>query len=63
MTEPLTPLPVLEAAAARFVELRSDTNREGLLAEQRHQYLDLDPDSTCCLPGFTCVNCPPGGTT
>lgn len=37
-------------------------DREGLLLEQCHQYYDLDPDSTCCLPGFTCVNCPPGGT-
>lgn len=34
----------------------------GQLAEQRHQLLDLDPDSVCCLPGFTCPNCPPATT-
>jgi len=31
----------------------------GLLAEQRHQYLDLDTDSACCPDGFTCPACPP----
>jgi len=29
------------------------------LAEQRHQYLDLDADSECCPEGFTCPACPP----
>lgn len=32
------------------------------LAEQRHQYLDLDPDSACPLPGCTPA-CLPAGTT
>lgn len=27
---------------------------EGQLDEQRHQYLDLDPDSVCRPNGFTC---------
>jgi hypothetical protein len=72
MTEPLTssiarldvPLPVLEAAVHTALKAKATReDYEGLLAEQRHQYLDLDPDSVCCLPGFTCVNCPPGGTT
>lgn len=33
----------------------------GLLLEQDHQYNDLDADSACCLPGFTCPACPPAG--
>lgn len=37
-----------------------DADREaGLLAEQRHQYRDLDADSACCLPGLSCPACPP----
>jgi hypothetical protein len=35
------------------------TDLAGLLAEQRHQYLDLDPDSQCPMPGAACVACPP----
>ncbi len=35
---------------------------EAQLAEQRHQYLDLDADSSCCLPGLACPACPPVGT-
>jgi hypothetical protein len=34
---------------------------EGALAEQRHQYRDLDADSQCCPAGFTCVSCLPAG--
>lgn len=45
--------------ADEFVALKQQAVHEGLLAEQRHQYLDLDPDSVCCPPGFTCVTCPP----
>jgi hypothetical protein len=39
--------------------LKAKALREGLLAEQRHQFLDLDADSVCCLPGTACVACPP----
>lgn len=31
----------------------------GALAEQRHQYSDLDLDSACCPQGFICPACPP----
>ncbi|MFD9222049.1 hypothetical protein ACFWDI_19005 [Streptomyces sp. NPDC060064] len=51
--------------AAEFVALKAKRTTTGLLAEQRHQLLDLDPDSAFTLPGCTCVNCPPkitGGT-
>jgi hypothetical protein len=34
----------------------------GLLAEQRHQLLDLDSDSQCPMPGAACVACPPKTT-
>lgn len=64
IARPAMPLPVVEAAI-RHGALKAQAaaeDYEGLLAEQRHQYYDLDPDSVCCLPGFTCVNCPPGGT-
>jgi hypothetical protein len=45
-----------EVVAARATALRLDRGR---LDEQRHQYLDLDTDSTCRPDGFVCVNCPP----
>ncbi|MBB1252878.1 hypothetical protein H3146_05790 [Streptomyces sp. OF3] len=32
---------------------------DGQLAEQRHTYYDLDPDSACRPDGFACPNCPP----
>jgi len=38
------------------------TELEQALIEQRHQYLDLDPDSECCPEGFTCPSCPPEET-
>lgn len=56
------PLPVVEAAA-RITALKAKAAREGLLAEQRHQLLDLDPDSAFTLPGSCCVNCPPKGAS
>lgn len=34
-----------------------------LLAEQRHQYRDLDADSACRTDGFTCPACPPRDDT
>lgn len=37
----------------------AQTSIEGALAEQDHQYRDLDPDSTCCPDGFACPACPP----
>jgi hypothetical protein len=40
--------------AAAAAELRA-----GQLAEQAHQYLDLDADSECCPQGFSCPACPP----
>ncbi|KAF0651334.1 MULTISPECIES: hypothetical protein [Streptomyces] len=39
--------------------LRALTLRDGALAEQRHQYLDLDADSACRPDGFCCPACPP----
>ena len=47
--------------AAEFVALKERRTKEALLAEQRHQYLDLDADSVFRLPGCTCVSCPPKG--
>lgn len=39
--------------------MTSEETKEALVAEQRHQYRDLDPDSECCPDGFTCPACPP----
>lgn len=50
------PLPVVAAEIAALADKRT---RDGLLAEQRHQYLDLDPDSKFTAPGCACVACPP----
>ncbi|MFH8626215.1 hypothetical protein ACH4A8_30770 [Streptomyces vietnamensis] len=36
-----------------------DEFKEAQLAEQDHQYRDLDADSECCPDGFTCPPCPP----
>lgn len=47
-----------DVVAARAKTLRLDLGR---LDEQRHQYLDLDPDSTCRPQGFVCPACPPKG--
>jgi len=49
--------------AAEFTALKAKALRDGLLDEQRHQYLDLDPDSVYRLPGCTCVTCPPKNQT
>lgn len=46
----------LEQLAA---DLRDRKLLLGALAEQRHQYLDLDPDSACRPAGFCCPACPP----
>ncbi|MFH8410709.1 hypothetical protein ACH4FX_38950 [Streptomyces sp. NPDC018019] len=35
--------------------------KDSLLAEQQHQYRDLDTDSACRPRGFTCPACPPDG--
>lgn len=45
-----------DVVTERAKALRLDRGR---LDEQRHQYLDLDPDSTCRPTGFVCVTCPP----
>ncbi|MFD7922596.1 hypothetical protein ACFV3R_25630 [Streptomyces sp. NPDC059740] len=34
---------------------------DALPVDMRHQLLDLDTDSTCRLPGFTCPNAHPQG--
>jgi hypothetical protein len=39
--------------------LRALDLRNGALAEQRHQYLDLDADSARRPAGFCCPACPP----
>lgn len=49
----------LEQVAADMTALKAKATTEGLLLEQRHQYLDLDPDSAFPLPGCTCPACPP----
>ncbi|MFE0088823.1 hypothetical protein [Streptomyces sp. NPDC059016] len=52
--------------AADAKALADKRTRDGLLAEQRHQYLDLDADSAFTVPGSCCPACPPrtntGGT-
>lgn len=45
----------------RFSVRPADARLVGLLAEQEHTYFDLDADSACCLPGFSCPACPPAG--
>ncbi|WP_181785601.1 hypothetical protein [Streptomyces phytophilus] len=47
-----------DVVAARATALRLDRGR---LDEQRHQYLDLDPDSACRPQGFVCPACLPKG--
>jgi hypothetical protein len=51
----------LTQVADELRALKAKALREGLLLEQRHQFLDLDADSVCCLPGTACVACPPKG--
>lgn len=55
------PAPVLDAAAQLLDEALDARllRHADRLVEQDHQWYDLDPDSECCLPGLTCVNCPP----
>lgn len=43
------PLVELDAAVRELAHRRSLA--AGLLAEQRHQLLDLDADSSCSMPG------------
>ncbi|GGU52108.1 hypothetical protein [Streptomyces lavendofoliae] len=45
--------------AAEFMALKAKRTTDALLAEQRHQYLDLDPDSQFTVPGSCCPACPP----
>lgn len=45
--------------AAEFAALKAKRTTDGLLAEQRHQYLDLDADSVCRPVGFNCPACLP----
>ena len=60
MTTPIPPRPrtcrdvVVPTEVVTAAELRTD----GLLAEQRHQYLDLDADSVVTVPGAVPM-CPP----
>ena len=49
--------------AAEFIALKERRTREALLAEQRHQYLDLDDDSAFTVPGSCCPACPPRTNT
>ena len=51
-----------ERKADVICALKAKALRDGLLDEQRHQPLDLDPDSVYRLPGSCCVNCPPKTT-
>lgn len=53
----------LEQVADELTALKEQRTKAALLAEQRHQLLDLDPDSAFTLPGSCCVNCPPKGGT
>lgn len=48
------PLAVLRAQIAALPKATA-----GQKAEQDYTYRDLDADSTCCLPGFSCPACPP----
>lgn len=49
--------------AAEVKALAEKRTRDGLLAEQRHQYLDLDADSAFTVPGSCCPACPPRTNT
>jgi hypothetical protein len=48
-----------ETVAAEFVALKAKRTTDALLAEQRHQFLDLDADSQFTVPGSCCPACPP----
>lgn len=58
-----TPRPAIEALDIPAEQVAAEAKRlrqkAGELAEQRHQYLDLDADSACCPQGFDCPACPP----
>lgn len=62
-----TPRPAIEALDVPTEQVTADAKRlrlkAGQMAEQRHQYLDLDADSTCCPQEFACPACPPHKTT
>lgn len=55
MTAPTPPIARLDVPEAVLIAdlkaIAARREREGLLAEQRHQLLDLDADSTCPMPG------------
>jgi hypothetical protein len=52
----------LERVADEITALKAKRTRDGLLDEQRHQYLDLDADSQFTVPGSCCPACPPRDT-
>ncbi|MFG3510200.1 hypothetical protein ACGF5F_32410 [Streptomyces sp. NPDC047821] len=45
--------------ANHMAMLQAARQLEGVLAEQRHQFLDLDADSQFTVPGSCCPACPP----
>jgi hypothetical protein len=45
--------------AAEFMALKAKRTTDALLAEQRHQFYDLDADSQFTVPGSCCPACPP----
>jgi hypothetical protein len=51
-----------EQVAAEIAALTAKRTRDALLAEQRHQFLDLDADSAFTVPGCICPACPPRDT-
>lgn len=51
-----TPRPAAETPEQAAMKARL---LAGALAEQRHQYLDLDTDSACLMSGASCPSCPP----
>ncbi|MFG2412347.1 hypothetical protein [Streptomyces goshikiensis] len=61
MTAPTPPIARLDVPTADLIiDLKAAAarrERTGLLAEQRHQLLDLDVDSACPLEGATTYQC------
>jgi hypothetical protein len=46
-------------AAQVAADVKAAALRLGALAEQRHQFYDLDADSQFTVPGSCCPACPP----
>jgi hypothetical protein len=58
--QPRSGIARLDVPAAQVAaDVKAAALRQAELAEQRHQFYDLDPDSQFTVPGSCCPACPP----